>query len=79
MHAHLVAIGNSRAVRLSKTVIDQAGLKDAVDITVTDGAVIIRPARAARSGWADAAKACHANGDDGALLDGFTNAFDAEW
>jgi antitoxin MazE len=79
MLAHLIAIGNSRGVRLPKTILDQAGLKDDVDITVTNGAVIIRPARSARAGWAEAAKSCHANGDDGVLLDGFTNAFDAEW
>jgi antitoxin MazE len=79
MHSHLIAIGNSRGIRLPKAVIDQAGLKDDVDITVTRGAVIIRPLHTARAGWAEAAKACHADGDHGPLLDGFGNAFDVEW
>jgi antitoxin MazE len=79
MNARLIPIGNSRGVRLPKTIIDQAGLTDELEILVTDGAVIIRAARRPRAGWADGAKACHANGDDGALLDGFANAFDAEW
>jgi antitoxin MazE len=79
MQAKLISIGNSRGIRLPKAIIAQAGLKDDVDIAVSAGAVVIRPARATRAGWAEAAKKCHANGDDGALLDGLTNAFDAEW
>jgi antitoxin MazE len=79
MHAHLIPIGNSRGVRLPKALIDQAGLEDEIEILVTDGVIIIRPVRRLRAGWSEAAKACHANGDDGILLDGFGNSFDAEW
>jgi antitoxin MazE len=71
MHVHLVRIGTSRGIRLPKAILDQAGLQDEVDITVTDGAVVIRPVRSkVRDGWAEAAKECHAQGSLGGLSSG---------
>ena len=64
MHANLIQIGNSRGVRLSKAIIEAAGLQDSLDLEVRDGAVVIRAVRGARSGWADAAMACRDAGDD---------------
>ena len=58
LSAKLVRIGNSRGVRLPKSVIDQAGLKDKVQISVSNNQVIISPAGAARprAGWAESIK-----------------------
>jgi antitoxin MazE len=64
MHASLVRIGNSQGIRLPKAVIEQARLGKNLDLEVVDGAVIIRSEHAIRAGWADAAKACHEQGDD---------------
>ena len=64
MHASLIQIGNSRGVRLPKTVIEAAGLNDELDMEVRDGAVVIRASREVRSGWAEAAMSCHEIGDD---------------
>jgi len=68
MKTHLVRIGNSRGVRLPKTIIAQAGLTDEVELGVRDGAVIIARATSVRSGWADAAKQMHQRDED-RLLD----------
>ncbi|MBI4719796.1 MAG: AbrB/MazE/SpoVT family DNA-binding domain-containing protein, partial [Chitinivibrionia bacterium] len=51
MKTRLVQIGNSRGVRLPKLIIEEAGLNDEVDLQVLEGAVIIRPLRAPRTGW----------------------------
>jgi len=64
MKTHLVRIGNSRGVRLPKTIITQAGLTDEVELGVRDGAVIIARATSARAGWADAAKQMHQRDED---------------
>ena len=64
MHANSIQIGNSRGVRLSKAVIEAAGLEDSLDLEVRNGAVVIRAVRSVRSGWADAAMACRDAGDD---------------
>jgi antitoxin MazE len=55
MKAGLVWIGNSRGIRLPKSVIEEAGLTDEVEIRVQKGAVVIGAAVRPRSGWADAA------------------------
>jgi antitoxin MazE len=78
MHASLVKIGNSRGVRLPKTVIEAAGLKDDLDLDVRDGAVIVRNAKTLRDGWADAAAACHAAGQDD-LKDWDATSNDGDW
>jgi len=45
MQAHIQKWGNSLAVRIPKTVADEIGLtnKSAVEITITDGQILIRP------------------------------------
>ncbi|HUL29005.1 MAG TPA: AbrB/MazE/SpoVT family DNA-binding domain-containing protein [Thermodesulfobacteriota bacterium] len=80
MKAHLVRIGNSRGVRLPKTIIAQAGLTDEVELVVRDGAVVIARATSARSGWADAARRMR-QPDDDRLIDAPTpTRFDEkEW
>jgi antitoxin MazE len=56
MKAKLIQIGNSRGVRLPKPIIEEAGLADEVELLVREGAVLIRPLHAPRSGWEAAAK-----------------------
>src|SRR5581483_9095158 len=65
--AKLVRIGNSRGVRLPKAVIEQAGLTDDVQISVTGDSIIIRPADRPnpRAGWEEQIKKALAeHGDD---------------
>ena len=80
MKTRLVRIGNSRGVRLPKTIIAQAGLTDEVELGVRDGAVVIARATSARSGWADAARQMRQRDED-RLLDAPTpTRFDEkEW
>ena len=76
----LIRIGNSKGVRLPKAVIEQAGLKDEIDLEVKDGKVILSPARPARAGWQIAAQACHEAGhDDLADWDATLNDFEGSW
>jgi antitoxin MazE len=61
--AKLTKIGNSRGVRLPKTLIEQAGLKDDVELTAREGEIIIANQHKPREGWADAYKEAAARGD----------------
>ena len=76
----IVQIGNSKGIRVPKLLLDHAQLPEEVEIQADNGRLIVRAARRPRAGWAAAAKAMHARGDD-QLLDATTsNAFDAkEW
>ncbi len=64
MHTKLIRIGNSRGVRIPAAVIEQARLREDLDIEVRGETVLIRAARRSREGWAEAAAACHRDGAD---------------
>lgn len=68
MKASLVQIGNSRGVRIPKAFLEQAGLRDEIEIEVRGSQVVIRPANHPRAGWDESFATMAARGDD-ALLD----------
>jgi antitoxin MazE len=68
MKTRIVRIGNSQGIRIPKPLLEQTGLRDEVEVSVQDDALIIRPARKPRAGWADAFREMPRRGDD-ALLD----------
>jgi antitoxin MazE len=51
MKTRLVQIGNSRGIRLPKPLIEEAGLRDEVEVTLRDGALVITSAERPRAGW----------------------------
>jgi antitoxin MazE len=68
MKASVVQIGNSRGVRIHKTVLEQVGLRDEVEMEVRGSQLIIRAVNHPRAGW-EAAFAEMAEREDDALLD----------
>lgn len=76
----IVRIGNSRGIRVPKVLLDQAQLPEEVELQAERGRLVVRAARGPRAGWADAANAMRARGDD-QLLDGPTSTRfdDADW
>ena len=80
MKIRLVRIGNSRGVRLPKTIIAQAGLTDEVELGVRDGAVVIARTTSARLGWAEAARQMRQRDEDFLLDPPIPTLFDErEW
>ena len=80
MKTRLVRIGNSRGVRLPKTIIVQAGLTEEVELEVRDGAVVIARATSTRSGWAAAASQMRQRDEDRLLDTSAPTSFDEkEW
>lgn len=78
---NIIRIGNSQGIRIPKPLLEQLNFPERVTLEATsDGALVVRPARAPREGWAEAFQAMAANGDDALLLDvGFPlSDFDAE-
>jgi len=57
IRTRIVRIGNSQGVRIPKALIEQAGLRDDVEIRLDDSRLIISAARHPRSGWQDAFQA----------------------
>lgn len=78
MKTRIVRIGNSQGVRLPRPILETAGLGEDVVLRATPGRIVIEAARAPRAGWAAAAKAMHAAGDDVLLDNPTATRFDRE-
>jgi antitoxin MazE len=74
-------IGNSHGIVIPKPVLTQLGLSGEAEaeMTVEGGALVLRrPAKPARTGWAEAARKIAEAGDDGLVMGEFGNTEDAE-
>ena len=76
----IVQIGNSKGIRVPKVLLEYAQLPNEVELQAEHGRLIVRAAQGPRAGWAEAAKAMHARGDDQLLDDTTSSQFDdKEW
>jgi len=69
MEVSVIKIGNSRGIRLSKTLIDKYSIKDTVDLILEKGQIIIKPLSKPRQGWEKSFIEMAENGDDRLLID----------
>lgn len=68
MKSRVVRIGNSRGIRIPKTVIEQCHLHGPIELEVQQGQLVIRSTSRPRAGWGEAFEQMHRHGDD-QLLD----------
>lgn len=78
MKTRIIQIGNSQGIRIPKVLLEQSGLGEEVQLEVARRQIIIRPARRARQGWAEAFRAMAERGDDN-LLDKQSLATQSRW
>ncbi len=80
MHVTIRPFGNSKGIIIPKPLLAQVGLQDEAEIEVQDGALVLRPLKApVRQGWAQAAQAIAAAGQDEQVLGGQSLAHEDEW
>jgi antitoxin MazE len=80
MHVTIRPFGNSRGVIIPKPLLAQVGLQDEAEIEVQDGALVLRPLKAAaRQGWAQAAQALAAAAEDEQVLGDQPLAAEDDW
>lgn len=75
MEVSIIRIGNSKGIRLSKTILEKYNLKDKVDLTLDEDQIVIKAISSPRKGWEDSFKEMADNGDDRLL---FNDVFDEE-
>lgn len=68
MKVNVVRIGNSKGIRIPKTILRQCHLTDALELEVQGNRLVLWSASRPRAGWEDAFRRMHTHGDD-ALLD----------
>jgi len=69
MRIPIIPIGNSKGIRLSKTIIEKYDLKDAVELILDEEFIIIKPVVNPRNNWEQAFKVMHDNRDDKLLIE----------
>jgi antitoxin MazE len=68
MKVSVIPIGNSKGIKLSKTLLKKYDIKDAVELILEKDYIIIKPISSPRKGWDKAFKKMHENGDDRLLM-----------
>lgn len=68
MELSIIKIGNSKGIRLSKSILKQLGIKDRVELIVKKDQLIIKPISKVRDGWEDQFKQMAKLNDDQLLV-----------
>lgn len=69
MEISVISIGNSKGIRLTKTILEKYNITDTVELILEKGFIILKPVSDPRKGWSKAFEQMHKNGDDQLLID----------
>ncbi|MBW7866885.1 MAG: AbrB/MazE/SpoVT family DNA-binding domain-containing protein [Brumimicrobium sp.] len=75
MEISVINIGNSKGIRLPKTILERYSITDKIELVFEKGFIILKPKAEPRSGWDKAFKKMSENGDDQLFID---DVFDDE-
>jgi antitoxin MazE len=75
MEISVIPIGNSKGIRLTKTVLEKYNITDSVELILEKGYIILKPKQEPRKGWGKAFRKMHENGDDKLIIN---DVFQAE-
>jgi antitoxin MazE len=80
MDISVVQIGNSKGIRLSKTLIEKYNIKDKVELILEEEFMILKPKTKPRKDWEESFRKMHNAGDDNLLIpDVFEDENLGEW
>lgn len=65
MDISIIPIGNSKGIRLSKTILEKYNLTDTVELILEKDCIVIKPKTKPREGWGKAFQKMNKEGDDG--------------
>ena len=69
MELSVINIGNSKGIRLSKTILEKYNIQDKIELVLEKGFIVLKPKVEPRKGWENAFKKVHENNDDQLLID----------
>jgi len=69
MEIQIIKIGNSKGLRLSKTILERYNIQDKMELILEKEFIVLRPVAEPRKGWDEAFKNMHESGDDQLLID----------
>lgn len=72
----IIQIGNSKGIRIPKTLLDQLSADELVELKLKDGVLIVQPVDNPRQGWDQAFSSMAASGDDQLFI---PDSVEQEW
>lgn len=69
MEISIIQIGNSKGIRLAKTILEKYEITDSVELILKEGFLILKPIKKVREGWEASFKKMADRGDDELLID----------
>lgn len=80
METSIIKIGNSKGLRLSKSILEKYNINERVEIILEKGRIILKPIENPRKNWEAAFRKMHLENDDQLLVnDVFENETFEEW
>ena len=80
MDISVISIGNSKGIRLSKTLLEKYNIQDTVELVLEKSYIILKPKSNSRKVWEKGFKKMHEIGDDKLLMnDVFEDENFEEW
>lgn len=68
MNIPIIPIGNSKGIRLSKTILEKYSIQDSLEIILEEDYIVLKPSTQPRQGWDQVFKKMNEEGDDQLLL-----------
>ena len=68
MEASIIKIGNSKGLRLSKTILEKYQIKDKIELILEKGQIVLRPIDTPRKNWEEQFREMAENNDDTLLI-----------
>ncbi len=69
MDISIINIGNSKGIRLSKTILEKYNINDKLELILEEKQIVLKPKSEPRKGWDKAFKKMRWQGDDNLLID----------
>ena len=80
MKVSIISIGNSKGIRIPKSILGQCNFSDAAELEVDNNTLVIKPIKKkVREGWSRAFKEMHERKEDLLLLDDSLDGDMKDW
>jgi len=73
MEANIIKIGNSKGLRLSKSILEQYNINEKVEVILEKGRIILKPIEQPRKNWEASFKQMRKENDDQLIIDNVFN------
>jgi antitoxin MazE len=78
MQVSIINIGNSKGIRLTKSLLEKYNIQDKIEVILEKGRIVLKPVSKPRYNWEKAFQKMHSSGDDNLLINDVFNDEDFE-